>query len=82
MLLTNLTRKRGAASFTAGDTRARMQYPETAQFDSEMRSRKVMGFVIWPFTIQEKSLLLVVARHQGCSKWVSGIGMYFLKFYK
>jgi hypothetical protein len=22
-----------------------------------------MGFVIWPFTIQEKSLLLVVARH-------------------
>jgi hypothetical protein len=26
-------------------------------------SRKVMGFVIWPFTIQEKSSLLVVARH-------------------
>jgi hypothetical protein len=40
-----------------------MQHHETAQFDSEMQSRKVMGFVIWPFTIQEKSLLLVVARH-------------------
>ena len=65
MLLTNLTRKRGAASFTAGDTRAGMQHHEAAQFDSEMRSRKVNGHGICDLalTIQEKSLLLVVARH-------------------
>ena len=33
------------------------------QFDSEMWGRKVMGFVIWPFTVHEKSSLLAKARN-------------------